>query len=173
MTHEKSPALLVVVIRAALKQWYVAGIGPEGTVTPLVRSERGNLDQYVGQRDDEQLSFLRHRLSGAMQRGCDRLWAKEAKAARIVLIADDNLPDSDSELLQRLADHFHTWMTRPPVTCYRGHGGSTIEDLESLECLVGQPDAPHATCLQSALPDLVRQIDDDDSWEIVLEPKNE
>ena len=172
MTPEKTPSLLAVVIKSSLQQWFVAGIDMDGTVEPLVRSEPGNLDQYVGQGEDEQLSFLRHRLSGAMQRGCDRLWARNAKAARIVLIADHDLPDSDAALLPRLADHFHTWMTRPPVSFYRGHGDSTIEDLESLECLVGQPDAEQAVPLRQALPQLCQRMADSDCWEVIQKPKS-
>lgn len=171
MTREKTPTLLAVVIKASLQQWFVAGIDLDGTVQPLVRSETRNLDQYVGQSDDEQLSFLRHRLSGAMQRGCDRLWARDAKAARIVLIADDDLPDSQTSLLPRLAEHFHTWMTRPPVSFYRGHGDATIEDLHSLDCLVGELDEDQVSCLQQALPPLSERLSNGDCWEVIQKPK--
>ena len=170
MKREKTPALLAVVIKASTGQWFVAAIYLDGSAEPLVRSEPGNLDSYVGQCDDEQLSFLRHRLSGAMQRGCDRLWARDAKAARIVLIADDDLPDSGDDLLSRLAEHFHTWMTSPPVSFYRGHGEATIEDLQSLDCLVGSPGNTERDCLQRALPQLCRQLADANGWEVIPKP---
>jgi hypothetical protein len=171
MTSEKTPTLLLVVIKSASQQWFVAGIDLDGTIVPLVRSEPHNLDQYVGQSDDEQLSFLRHRLSGAMQRGCDRLWARNAKATRIVLIADSDLPESDAGLLPRLAEHFHTWMTRPPVSFYRGRGNATIDDFDSLECLVGEVTAEHAAALKQAMGSLCEQMAADDCWEIIQKPK--
>ena len=170
MTPDKTPSLLAVVIKSSPQQWFVAGIDMEGAVAPLVRSEPGNLDQYVGLSDDEQISFLRHRLSGAMQRGCDRLWARNAKAARIVLIADNDLPDGADGLLRRLADHFYNWMTRPPVSCYRGQGAPTIEDLDSLECLIGEPELEHLRPLKQALPQLCERMSDSECWEVIQKP---
>jgi hypothetical protein len=171
MTSEKTPTLLLVVIKSASQQWFVAGIDLDGTIVPLVRSEPHNLDQYVGQSDDEQLSFLRHRLSGAMQRGCDRLWARNAKATRIVLIADSDLPESDAGLLPRLAEHFHTWMTRPPVSFYRGDRNVTLEELDPLECLVDKVSDEQAALLQQAMPSLCKQMAAGDCWEIIQKPK--
>ena len=56
---------------------------------------------YFGAGPDEQLSFLRHRFTGAMQRGGVRLWSTDAKASRIVLIADQRLPNFKRELFSR------------------------------------------------------------------------
>ncbi len=169
MASEKTPVLLAVVVNTSRQQWFVAGVDFDGSVDPLVRSEPGNLDHYADQPGDEQLSFLRHRLSGSMQRGCDRLWARNAKAARIVLIVDDDFPGGEADLLVRLAEHFHVWMTSPPVSCYRGAGG--VSDLESFDCLVGEPEPEQAAALGQALPTLFQRMTDADLWEVIQDPK--
>ena len=171
MANSKTPSLIVVVILAARQQWYVAGISMvDGSVDCLVRSEPSNLDAYVGQESDAQLSFLRHRLSGALQRGFDRIWAKGCKASRIVMIADDSLPESTPDLMKRLAEHFEVWMTRPPVTFLQGQGSLQIEDLQSLEWLVGAMDDDETRMLQEKLPVLKDQILQSDAWEVIAKP---
>ncbi len=171
MTTEKTPELMVVVIRTDRQQWFVAGVDLQGDATPLVRSEPDNLDQYIGEPYDEQVSFLRHRLSGAMQRGCDRLWARNAKAMRIVLIADDHLADAEPRLLSDLADHLHTWMTRPPVSVYRAKDSSSVDELSSMHCLVGEPESGQKEALMKGLPQLSTMLDAPDRWEVIQKPK--
>ncbi len=171
MPPEKTPALIVVIVLANKQQWFVAGISlVDGSVDTLVRSEIGNLDAYIGAGPDEQLSFLRHRLSGAMQRGFDRLWGKHAKAARIVLIADQDLPEAAPDLLPKLAAHLDTWMTRPPITFLRGAGHEQIESLDELECLVGPLEASEADQLRKGLPRLKQLMASGEAWEIIPKP---
>jgi hypothetical protein len=171
MKSEKTPELLVVVIRTKQQQWFVAGVDLQGDTTAMVCSEPGNLAEYVGQPEDEQLSFLRHRLSGAMQRGCNRLWARKSKAMLIVVIADDHLTDSDPSLLSNLAEHLHTWMTRPPVVCYRANERSCIGDLSSLQCLIGDVEPEQLNALEKGLPQISQLLADPDCWEVVQKPK--
>ena len=48
MRGKKIPAVLATIVRSDRQQWFVAGVTRDGKVTPLVRSEPGNLDRYVG-----------------------------------------------------------------------------------------------------------------------------
>lgn len=111
----REPVLLTVLIECGAHRWRAAAINHAGGVAPLACSEPGNLAPYVGQPFDDQVSFLRHRLSGVLQRGCDRLWGRDQKPCRIVLAADAPFPDAPAGLTQRVADHFVEWMTSPPV----------------------------------------------------------
>src|SRR6266849_810917 len=106
----KEPVLLTVLIETAKFRWYVGGIGLDGAATPLFCSEPGNLKPYVGVPFDEQVNFLRHRLSGVLQRGCDRLWGRQLKPCQIVFVADGSFVEADSKLTRRVAEHFVAWM---------------------------------------------------------------
>ncbi|MDG2220564.1 MAG: hypothetical protein P8L85_04245 [Rubripirellula sp.] len=173
MPSNKIPTLLVVVVLSEKQQWFVAGISlVDGAVDCLVRSEPANLDAYVGGDADEQLSFLRHRLSGAMQRGFDRLWGNAAKASRIVLIADQELPDSTPELLPRLAEHLGIWMTRPPIVFFQGKGSERIECFSELQLLAGQLEATEQTYLEKQLPTLQQKLADPTAWEVIAKPRD-
>ncbi|MEM8668460.1 MAG: hypothetical protein AAGG48_13160 [Planctomycetota bacterium] len=172
MATDKTPTLIVVVIIAARQQWFVAGVSlADAKLDCFVKSEPANLDDYVGKSPDEQLSFLRHRLSGAMQRGFDRLWAKHRKAHRIVLIADEDLPDSAAGLLPNLANHLDTWMTRPPISFFRGEGHGQFDELDQLSCLVGPLNTEEAASLQEQLPALKAALEADASWEVIAKPR--
>jgi len=170
MAKPKQPCLLVILIHSARRQWFVAAVDLDASLIPLIRSEPDNLDRYAGRDAEEQLSFLRHRLSGAMQRGCDRLWARERKAASIVVIASEDLPGSADELLPQLAEHLHTWMTRPPVITFRGEGFDQLASLDDLDCLAGSLDDQQHSALQSALPNLAARTIGDD-WEVAQKPQ--
>ena len=98
---DKEPVLLTVLIETSRLRWYVAGIGLDGEPLPLLRSEAGNLSPYLGIPFDDQVSFLRHRLSGVLQRGCDRLWGRQKKPCQIVFVADGPFVQADAELTAR------------------------------------------------------------------------
>jgi hypothetical protein len=86
-----------------------------------------------------------------------------------VLIADQDLPDSSPDLLPRLAEHLDTWMTRPPITFFRGFGHEQIEAPDQMECLVGPLDPNEARVLGEQLPRLKQQLVAD-GWEIIAKP---
>jgi len=115
---DKEPMLLTVLIETSCLRWYVAGIDLAGKPLPLLRSETGNLNPYLSLPFDDQVSFLRHRLSGVLQRGCDRLWGRQMKPCQIVFVADGPFVQADAELTARVAEHFVEWMTRPPVVFF-------------------------------------------------------
>lgn len=174
MSDGKTPAILVLIVRSRSFNWFVAAIDHGGQAQPLLRSEPGNLRKYVGMEPDDQLSFLRHRLSGALQQAFDRLWAKDWKASHVVLLTEDELLDGSANLTQRLADHFHVWLTRPPVTCFRAPQQWAADDpprLDRLERLAGALEADQATALQTGLARVVEAMDHGELWEAASKPK--
>jgi hypothetical protein len=164
---DKEPVLLVVLIETAELRWYVAGIRRDGTPVPLVCSEPGNMAPYVGQPFDEQASFLRHRLAGVLQRGCDRLWGRQQKPSHIVFLADATFAHAAAELTQRVATHFVEWMTRPPVVFLIGESGfQPNNDALALDCLAGELEQAVESTLRAGLPALYTRLADTDAWEL-------
>ena len=173
MRAQKTAALLIVVIRTELQQWFVAGSTENDPVIPLVCSEPGNLKEYVDLSIDEQLSFLRHRIAGAIQRGFDRLYTKDAKAKQILLLIDDEFPSGCPALSQRLGDHFHTWMSRPCVSCYQGSAGRMPATVEQWTCLAGPMEQTERDQWDRSLPMLLDLLDSADCWEHIPTPAPE
>src|SRR5262245_37906977 len=113
--EQKTPVLLVVLVETAQLRWFVAALGLDGRVTPLLRSEVGDLEKYLGLEFDEQVAFLRHRFCGVLQRGCDRLWARDCKACQFVLVFEGLVPEATGALTQAVADNLTLWLMNPPV----------------------------------------------------------
>ena len=170
MRTSKTPALLVVVIRTSAKQWFVAGSTECDPLLPLVCSEPGNLGEYVDLPPDDQLSFMRHRIAGAIQRGFDRLYAKDAKTQQIILFIDDEFPNASPNLLQRVGDHFAAWMTRPAVCCYRGTGVKRSTSVEQLTRISGLMERLWTEQFEKSLPHLTDALDVEEIWEHVPTP---
>ena len=163
----KDPVLLVVLMETASFRWDVAGISLAGEPVPLLRSEPGNLQTYVGLEFDEQVSFLRHRLSNVLQRACDRLWGRQMKPCAIVFLADGRFVQAASELTARVAEHFVEWMASPPVAFFLVSGGFDQTDSLVLDRIAGQLDASHAESLQIGLPAILTARSACDAWELV------
>jgi hypothetical protein len=164
---EKQTVLLTVLVDTAERRWFVAGITHRGQAVPLMCSEAGNLDPYVGVVFDEQVSFLRHRLSGVLQRGCDRLWGRQMKPCQIVFVADDEFQNTSSDLTQRVADHFVEWMSKPPVAFFTCENGWSTSVGLTLNQLAGNLDQADQQALAEGLPRLIAALDDRDLWEVV------
>ncbi len=164
----KEPVLLIVLVETARLRWFVAGVNLDGTALPLLCSEEGDLEHYLELPFDEQVSFLRHRFSGVLQRGCDRLWAKQKKPCQIVFLFDELLEQDNGRLTQRVAEHFIQWMTRPPVVAFKCESGFAT-DTPALNKLVGELDATLETPLHASLPSLLPAMKDAAAWE--LSPK--
>src|SRR5262245_3532777 len=154
----KVPVLLVVLVEAARLRWLVAAVGLDGAATPLLRSEDGDLATYRGLGFDDQVSFLRHRFCGVLQRGCDRLWPVSKKACQFVFLFDDNLPGTTEGLTRAVAEHFVEWMLNPPVVIFTGAGGGRR--------LAGTIDRPREDVFRAALPGLTAAAADDGAWEL-------
>src|SRR4051812_40792050 len=114
MEH-KSPVMLLVLVDVARLRWFVASIALDGQTVPLLRSDEGDLEKYRELSFDEQVAFLRHRFCGVLQRGCDRIWARNNKACQFVFFFEGQLLDATGQLTQAVADHFTEWMLNPPV----------------------------------------------------------
>ncbi len=166
MTNRES-VLLTVLVETVTRRWYVAGITLDGQPIPLACSEGGNLDPYVGAAFDEQVDFLRHRLSGVLQRGCDRLWGRQMKPRRVVFVADADFEQTNPELTQRVAEHFVQWMSRPPVVFFTSQNGFCRSGGLSLRQLAGDLDPTDAQLLEAGLPRLVTALGESNLWELV------
>lgn len=164
--NAKEPVLLTVLIETASLRWYVAGISLAGEPLPLLRSEAGNLSPYLGLPFDEQVSFLRHRLSGVLQRGCDRLWGRQKKPCHIVFVADGPFAQAAPELTRRVAEHFVEWMTRPAVAFFTCGDGFAAGDNLSLRSEAGELDDQLRQALDAGLPTLLAARDQPDAWEL-------
>ncbi|MHC2068255.1 hypothetical protein ACYFX5_12395 [Bremerella sp. T1] len=162
----KQPVLLTVLIETASFRWYVAGIDQAGNTTPLLCSQQGDLAPYVGQSFDDQASFLRHRLAGVLQRGCDRLWGKMMKPCEIVFVADNHFADADESLTQRVADHFDQWMTNPPVIFFQIEAESK-PCSPKLATIAGEIPSDWRDALEKGFPAMVTQCGEQDPWELV------
>jgi hypothetical protein len=163
---DKEPVLLTVLIETTALRWHVAGIDLAGGPLPLLVSEPGNLRPYLGLPFDEQVSFLRHRLSGVLQRGCDRLWGRQKKPCQIVFVADGPFFAASAELTPRVAEHLVDWMTRPPVVFFTRAGESGTRP-PPLDCVAGELAAPLRTALDAGLAALADVWDRPDAWELV------
>lgn len=156
----KTPVLLVVLIEASRLRWFVAAIDPEGRAETLLRSEVGNLEKYRRLDFDEQVSFLRHRFCGVLQRGCDRLWARQQKARQFAFVFDESLPEPTGRLTGAVAQHFLEWLLNPPAVVYTG----------ALERVSGTIDPALEGQLRDRLDALWAARDDGGAWELVPTP---
>lgn len=163
----KEPALLTVLIETDRLRWSAAGIRLTGDALPLVQSEPGNLRPYVGAEFDEQVTFLRHRLSGVLQRGCDRLWGRMLKPCQIVFVADGPFAQAPPELTPRVAEHFVEWMTSPPVAFFVRDGGFAQSGPQTLRRVAGELDDAYRNPLESGLAPLIAALDQPGVWEAI------
>lgn len=170
MNPAKTPVLLTTIVRSEKQQWFVAGVTPDGKVTTLVRSEPGNLDAYVGQSLDDQVTFLRHRLSGALQRAFDRLWGHEMKTRHIVIVIEGSFPEGDPALPKSIAEHFNIWMTYPEATTFASSRLTGDDHLEEYERLAGTLPEEDAQALQAGWPALMTAIEQPTRWETIHKP---
>src|SRR5262245_49143107 len=145
---QKAPALLVVLVDSGRLRWFVAAIGLDGQAQPLIRSVDADLQRYRELDYDDQVSFLRHRFCGVVQRGCDRLWARQMKACHFVFVFEGLLPDTTGGLTQAIAEHFALWMINPPVVVYICQRRS---DPVQLEILAGDMETNRENLVRSQL----------------------
>lgn len=168
---DREPVVLVVLIQTDSLRWFVAGIDMKSHSYPLLRSEEGNLDEYFGLELDAQISFLRHRLAGVLQRGFDRLYARSMKANSILLAADGAFPTGDTELTERLANHFVQWMISPPVSYVVTTKAFQIQHEGDLSVVAGELSPSVSSLFRKALPSLVSQFAEPEYWELVHRPR--
>jgi len=166
-TREKAPVLLTVLVEIGQFRWYVAGVGMDGASIPLLCSETGNLLPCQGVALDEGINFLRHRLSGVLQRGCDRLWGRQMKPCQIVLIADGPFAQAEPDLFKKVGEHFAAWMTKPPVVTFLSDGGFPFPERVALDLVAGDIDPAFRQGLEAGLPRLFTALQQNEAWELV------
>jgi hypothetical protein len=154
----KTPVLLVILVQTSRLRWFVAAVARDGRTTPLLRSEIGDLEKYCGLDFDGQVSFLRHRFCGVLQRGCDRLWSRGLKACQFAFLFEEPLPEPTGRLTEAVAEHFVEWLLNPPVVLYAGS--------PNLDRLAGTIDSVLEELLRSHLDALLAARDDLDAWEL-------
>jgi len=162
----KEPVLLIVLIETRELRWFVAGVTLEGDSIPLMCSEPADLDAYIGAPFDEQVSFLRHRLSGVLQRGCDRIWGRQMKPCQIVFLADGPFQQAGPELAGRVGEHFVEWMASPPVVFFTTDGSFAPNAIPSLNQLAGDLQPSYREALLAGLQDLFAAMSRADQWEL-------
>ena len=168
----KVPVLLTVLVETGQRRWFVAGITLDGRPVPLMCSEIGNLDPYVGVGVDEQVDFLRHRLSGVLQRGCDRLWGRQMKPCQIVFVVDADFEPANPALTQSVAEHFVLWMSNPPVAFFTSENGFSGRGAPLLSQRAGDLDHTGREALITGLPQLIAAFEDTALWELAPSKPN-
>jgi hypothetical protein len=157
----KAPVMLLVLVETARLRWFVASVGLDGATAPLLRSEVDDLEKYLGLSFDEQVSFLRHRFCGVLQRGCDRLWGRNCKACQFVFVFEGLLPDATGTLTQAVAEHFTQWLLNPPAAVFNSPPGAPHPDA-----LAGRLDGPLEELLRARLGGLLAAREDLGAWEL-------
>src|SRR5437016_4141744 len=163
----KTPALLVVLVETERLRWFVASIPPDGPPVPLLRSEEDDLATYRGLDLDEQVAFLRHRFCGVLQRGCDRLWAREKKPKQFVILFDGPLAEATGKLTSRIAEHFAEWMLNPPVAVFINGCGLRSPGSPPLDRLAGEIAPALEEVVHTSLDGLLAAREDSRPWEVV------
>jgi hypothetical protein len=166
--ESKAPALLVVLVETSRLRWFVAALGLDGRAAPLLRSDSGDLEKYRGLDFEEQVSFLRHRFCGVLQRGCDRLWARGLKACQFAFVFESPLAEPTGRLTAALAEHFVQWLLNPPAAVLVSADGFDAP-APRLETVAGAIDTPLADLLRGHLAALLAARADEGLWE--LSPK--
>jgi hypothetical protein len=156
----KEPTMLLIVVESMRLRWFVSAIGLDGTTVPLICSEVDDLEKYRRLPFDEQVAFLRHRFCGVLQRGCDRLWARNRRACQFVFVFQGLFADTTGKLTQTVASHFAEWMLKPPVAVF-------VQTKDpGLSQLAGTIDAELDALLVKHLPTAVAAQEDSSAWEL-------
>jgi len=116
---EKEPVTLAAHLNLSAGSWSVASVNGSFEIAPLVQSQPHDLATWQQGSFDEQVSFLRHRIAGLLQRGSDRLWGRQQKAQLFMIDFWYEKDDASNEVITSVAQHFCTWMLKPPVICVR------------------------------------------------------
>ena len=179
----KPPTILVVLIQTEKLRWFVAGLGLDGELTPLICSDEDDLSPYRGAGPAgagpgdlaEQLSFLRHRFCGVLQRGCFRLWEQQKKACQFVFVFEGLLPETGGGgpgvLTEAFADHMAEWMLNPPVAVLTYQPEEEASDPRSihLDRIAGELEPSREATLLARFADLLKVQAEPGAWEQVRE----
>ena len=127
---EHEPVFLAIYLDLTIDAWFLATGDDIGNVTPLLRSQNGDLAAWRKGTHEERVSFLRHRIAGALQRGATIIFPQNRKASAFTVCFPQVSNKADQAVLHGVADHFCVWMIRPPVICVE-HTASELTVLAS------------------------------------------
>ena len=164
--ERKGKFMLVIVVETARLRWFVAAVGVDGRVIPLLRSDIGDLEKYQDITFDEQITFLRHRLCGILQRGCDQIWGMDGKACQFVILFEGLLVESTGRLTQAVGNHLTEWILNPPLAVFNLAGDSRAMQSIRLENLAGHMDPSLEQVLRAHLGQLQDACRDLNAWEL-------
>jgi hypothetical protein len=162
----KTPVVLLVLVETAQLRWFAMGVGLDGPVIPLLCSEAGDLERYLGLDFDEQVAFLRHRFCGVLQRACDRLWTRGKKAKQFVLLFDGQLAEHSGRLTSRIAEHLAEWMLDPPIAVFSSPASLRQAEPRRLDRLAGQIPPLWEELLYTSLDTVLVVREDPSVWEL-------
>ena len=127
---EHEPVLLAIYLDLTVDAWFLATGDGIGNVTPLLRSQDDDLAAWRKGTHEERMSFLRHRIAGALQRGATIIFPQNRKVSAFTVCFPQVSNEADRSVLYGVADHFCVWMIRPPVICVE-HTDSELTVLAS------------------------------------------
>ncbi|MEO2032930.1 MAG: hypothetical protein ABGZ35_12660 [Planctomycetaceae bacterium] len=159
MTAPKELVILAAQFDLVACRWSVASIDDQSVVDPLVQSLPDDLLNYRSGTFHERTSFLRHRIAGALQRGNDRLWGQQRKSELFAIEFATESVAVDGELIRRVAEHFCSWMVKPPVVCLQLELGTTLSMLAS------NADTPDQQRIAAGLTTMRPLTQQSDRWE--------
>ncbi len=125
------------------------------------------MTDYRGLEPEAQRAWLRHCIAGVLQRGCDRLFARNMRAEHFELIAARHFPDAAEGLTEQLADHFVQWMINPPVTFLLTPPGFVDESPVQWQLVAGELPEAIDRALHRGLPELVSELEAPAAWELI------
>ncbi len=161
----KTPVVMVVLIDPDRLRWFVAEADWNREVFPLLRSCDGDLSPCLEFEGEERVAFLRHRFSGVLQRGCNRLWSRMKKPCWIVFVFGGRFPAEADRLEQRTAEHFVEWMANPPVLFLMLERNAGLGAAERVRRLAGESAADVDTLLADVLPRVLADAEVPELWE--------
>ncbi len=161
---EKEPVTLVAHLDLSSEFWSVASVNSSFDVAPIIQSQPSDLEPWGDGTLDEQLSFLRHRIAGILQRGTDRLWGRQQKAQLFVVgfRCDDN--PATREVVAKVSEHFCTWMLKPPIICLCVQGDGT------LECIASNTASDEYGSFAAVLQEIRTLANESELWELAPPP---
>ncbi len=159
---EKEPVTLAVHLDLSGGTWSVASVSGAFEVAPLIQSQPHDLDKWSEGSSDEQISFLRHRIAGILQQGADRLWGRQQKAQLFAIDFSYEDSPASGEIVDRVAQHFCTWLLKPPVMCL------CVRENGTLRCIASNTDDADLEGLTAAVQQIRSQAGQTDLWEHAL-----
>lgn len=157
---QKEPVTLAAHLNLCDGTWSVASVNRSFEIAPLIQSQPHDLDPWRIGSFDEQVTFLRHRIAGLLQRGSDRLWGRQQKAQLFTIDYWYEENEASLAVVTSVAQHFCTWMLKPPVICVR------LSADGALDCIATNTSYEDLSDIASALQEIRIQAAQPDLWEL-------